>query len=390
MQVWGALLSTVGEAAERAVGALVGCSPYLPSPRIIGSYSNMLADGLPAMNPESFQMFSDAQYEQPGFLYSRFTKDTIVQWVQARRLISGEDVFVPAQLVDMVHIYDPNEEIVGYPVSGGLSCHTSTTAATYHGLTEVIERDAINISWYTDAPPRRVRIDDAVRNVLGLFTDRLLLDHSRSAILFHPSDVCTVPTISAVGIQSWLARRRYCAGGGADLLAKSALKKAAAEFGQTRATLSQSIVAPASAVGISVKEMFDWSLGRPIAEMTLFFQAIGYYGLADNERDLLPYLSGPEIDFDEILDGTSSLDEASSADERLEVLLDELEAKGIDPIVLDYSHPDWAHLSIVKVFVPELTTPFLQSRPMLGHPRLRTLRPSVVTDSGSALPLPYP
>lgn len=386
----GALLSTVGEATERAVAALVGCSPYLPDGRIIGSYSNMLADGLPALPPEQCKLFSEEQYRQHGFLYEPFSHDTIIQWVMGRRLVSGDDVFVPAQLVDMVHIYDQNEQIVGYPVSGGLSCHTSRVAAIYHGLTEVIERDSINLSWYTDAAPCRVRIDEEVRSILGPFVDRLELDHTRSEILYHPSDVCSIPTISVVGIQSWLARRRYCAGGGADVVPQTSLRKAAAEFGQTRATLTQSIVAPGSAVGISVKEMFDWSPGRPLAEMTLFFQAIGYYGLQENEQDLMPFISGPEVEWAAVLAGSSALTESSTVEERLESVLSELGEAGIDPIVLDYSHPSWNHLAIVKVFVPELTTPFLQSRPMLGHPRLASPREGIATTGGRALPLPYP
>ena len=386
----GAMLSTVGEAIERAVAALVGCSPHLPSERIIGSYNNMIAEGRPAVDPDATQMFSDAQYDVPGFLYERFTRDSIVQWVCGRRLISGEPVFVPAQFVDMVHIYDPDEQLVGYPVSGGLSCHTSTSAATYHGLTEVIERDSINVSWYTDNPPRRIVVDDEVREVLGGFVDRLELDHSRSMFLYHPSDVSSVATMSAVGIAQWLSKRRYCAGGGADLVTRTALRKAASEFGQTRATLSQSIIAPGSAVGTSVQQLFDWAVDRPLAEMTLFFQAIGYYGLAENEHLLSPYLSGPEITLEEIRDTAVDPGEGSSVDERLEILLAQLEGNGIDPIVLDYSHPDWRRLSVIKVYVPELTTPFLQSRPMLGHQRLAELRDSVLDASGAALPLPYP
>jgi len=390
MQLPGAMLSTVGEAIERAVAALVGCSPHLPSDRIIGSYNNMVSDGHLALDPSATQMFSDAQHEVPGFLYHRFTRDSIVQWVRGRRLISGEPIFVPAQFVDMVHIYDPNEELVGYPVSGGLSCHTSITAATYHGLTEVIERDSTNIGWYTDDPPRRIVIDDEVRELLGGFVDRFTLDHSQSMFLYHPSDVSSVATISAVGMQQWLSKRRYCAGGGADLVTRTALQKAASEFGQTRATLSQSINAPGSAVGTSVEQLFDWAVGRPLAEMTLFFQAIGYYGLAENEHLLAPYLAGPEITLEEIRDSGVDLSEESSVNERLEALLAQFQAKGIDPIVLDYSHPDWRRLSVIKVYVPELTTPFLQSRPMLGHQRLSNLRESVVDATGSALPLPYP
>ncbi|MEA2151440.1 MAG: ribosomal protein methylthiotransferase accessory factor [Solirubrobacteraceae bacterium] len=386
----GAMLSTVGEAIERGVAALVGCSPHLPSDRIIGSYDDMTSDGFPALDPDATQMFSDAQYDVPGFLYRRFTRDSIIQWVLGRRLVSGDPVFVPAQFVDMVHIYDPNEELVGYPVSGGLSCHTSKMAATYHGLTEVIERDSINVSWYTDNPPRRIVIDDDVRDVLGGFVDRLTLDHSQSMFLYHPSDVCSVATISAVGIQKWLSRRRYCAGGGADVVTRTALRKAAAEYGQTRATLSQSILAPGSAVGTSVQELFDWAVGRPLAEMTLFFQAIGYYGLAENEHLLSAYLGGPEITLEEIRATAVDLQETSSTGDRLDALLAELQTHDIDPIVLDYSHPDWRRLSVIKVYVPELTTPFLQSRPMLGHRRLADLRDSVMDATGSALPLPYP
>jgi ribosomal protein S12 methylthiotransferase accessory factor len=389
LKLSGALLSTIGEAAERTVAALVGCSPRLPSDRVIGSYENMITDGYPAIHPASLHLFSQTQHAVPGFLYKPFTPDVIVQWVAGRRLISGEPVWVPSQLVDMVHIYDPDEELVGYPVSGGLSCHTSRTAATYHGLTEVLERDAINVSWYTTNPPRRLRIDDRVRAVMGDFADRLALDHSRSHILYHPSDVSSVSTMSAVGIQRWLTRRRYCAGGGADFVPGTALRKAVAEFGQTRATLSQSVLAPRSAVGVSVSEMFDWAVGRPLAEMTLFFQAIGYYGLAENEDLLDAYLSGPEIGFDELTDRVA-LNEASSVEQRLDALLAELEVHQIDPIMIDYSHPEWRSLSIVKLLVPELTTPFLQSRPMLGHPRLADLRESVLLPGGSALPLPYP
>lgn len=74
----------------------------------------------------------------------------------------------------------------------------------------------------------------------------------------------------------------------------------------------------------------------------------------------------------------------------MERLLGELTQKGIDPIILDYSHPDWNSLSVVKVFVPELSTPFLQSRPMLGHPRLAQLRADVVLPNARVAPLPYP
>ncbi|WP_083603298.1 YcaO-like family protein [Bowdeniella nasicola] len=381
-------LSTIGESLERVVAGLVSTAPQMPSIRRGGSYQEMLKAGFNCLSPSDVRLFSDRQYAQDHFLYERFTEDTPIQWVCGRRLRGGEEVWVPAQLVDMVHIYDPAEAIIGYPVSGGLSCHISYTDAVYHGLTEVIERDAVNVSWYTNQPPHLVEIDDTVRQMLGGFADRLELDHSGGYLLRHRSNVCSASTFSVIGFQEWLPRRQYCAGGGCDYSGSVAMRKAAAEFGQTRSTLSLANVAPGSSVGRSVRTMFDWNSERHLSEMTLFFQAIGYYGLPENSHHLEHYLRGEWISGEEAVGDLGR--EKLSTRESLDQLTGELLAQGIDPIVLDYSHPDWTSLSVVKVFIPELTTPFLQSRPMLGHPRIADVRPELIQPDGQVLPLPYP
>jgi ribosomal protein S12 methylthiotransferase accessory factor len=383
-------LSTVGESLERVVAGLISTAPQMPSRRIVGSYSSMVSEGYDCLSSEQVRLFSDEQYAQPHFLYSRFTDDTVVQWIRGRRLVSGADTWVPAQLVDMIHIYDPAEEIIGYPVSGGLSCHITYHDAIYHGITEVIERDAVNVSWYTTAKPKIVQLDHTTRKILGPFTDRMVADHSAAYLLYHPSSVSTATTLSVVGLQDWLPRRRYCAGGGCDYSSATAAMKAAAEYGQTRSTLTLANMAPGSSVGRSVRTMFDWELDRPLSEMTLFFQAIGYYGLPENAEHLEHYMSGEQISGEELFDAGQQGRSDLSTRERLDRVVADLQEQGIDPIVLDYSHPDWNSLSVVKVYIPELTTPFLQSRPMLGHPRLARLRPEVVRATGETMPLPYP
>lgn len=384
-------LSTVGESLERVVAGLVSTSPSLPTERIVGSFTDLTAQGYACLAPSAMTPFNEEQYARPHFLYQRFTDDTVVQWLRGRRLVSGAEQWVPAQLVDMVHIYDPAEAIVGYPVSGGLSCHISYREAIYHGITEVIERDAVNVSWYTTDKPRIVELDDTTRRILGGFADRMELDHSAWRLLYHPSGVSSAATFSVVGLQEWLPRRQYCAGGGCDFSAITSAHKAAAEYGQTRSTLSLANVAPGSSVGRSVRTMFDWELDRPLSEMTLFFQAIGFYGLPDNVEHLEHYMTGETVSGEEVF-GSADQERRSrlSTDDRLDRLLEELDGQGIDPIAIDYSHPDWHSLAVIKIFMPELTTPFLQSRPMLGHPRLAQVRPEIVTDNGEVLPLPYP
>lgn len=382
-------LSSLGEATERAVAGLVASSPGLPSNRLLSGYADLVRDGIEALGPDDIFLFSDEQYSEPGFLYKRFTDETILQWIKGKRLLSGKDVWVPSQLVDMVHIYDVGEEIIGYPVSGGLSCHTSYLNAAYHGLTEVIERDAINISWYTDKLPVRVRIDEKVRTLLGSMAPRLELDHSDIYLLAHPCDLADTWTFTLLGFQRWLSRLQYCSGGACDVVAHSALQGALSEYAQTRSTLGISSFAPDSMAGMSVREMFDWEPDRHPSEMKLFFQAVGYYGLKEHEGFLDDYLSGPIADWGEVQGIGRDLTIESSVQARMDILLARLANSGVDPIAFNYSHPDWRSLHIVKVFVPELTTAFLQSRPLLGHPRLATLRSGV--DAGSYVkPLPYP
>ena len=383
------MLSSAGEAVERTVAALVSCSPVLPSERRLDTYTGLIQSGRSAIDPESIGIFSEAQHSAKGFLFEQFTRDTVVQWVQAARAISRQEVWVPSQLVDMMHMYEPGEEVVGYPASGGLSCHTSFRGALYHSITEVIERDAINVGWYTDRRPFRVETDDCPDPILRDMFESVRVNHSNSALLYHPSSVTSSPTFSLIGLQDWYNRFRYCAGGGCDYFARSALRKALVEFGQSRGALSLSLRNVRSSVGSSVDRLFGWAYERPLAEMTLFFQAMGFYGLPEYSTELDYYFDAPEMAMSDVSDW--SWDSPTPCVEALlEGILTDLEGNGIDPIVLDYSHPNWSRLSIVKVWIPQLVAPFVQSRPMFGQHSLLELRPELLRPDGKILPIPYP
>lgn len=382
-------LSSLGEAVERAVGALVANSPNLPSDRPVLSWEEADRRGMNALHPDEVHLFSDSQYATPQFMYEPFTPSSQVQWVSGQRLISGEEVWVPSQLVDMVHIYHPGEAMIGYPVSGGLACHDSFTGAVYGGLTEVFERDAVNVSWYTGEPPQRVALDSYTKSILGPFAERLEIDHSRVAVLRHAGGLTSSHTFSIVAFQDWSPRMRYCAGGACDADPRAALRSAAVEFGQTRNSLSLCQVAPESFIGRGSREMFDWEPEWHLSRMKLFLQAIGYYGLPGRSELLDHYFSGPVISGEEAFGAEPAWMGATDAD-KLAFVAAELDSAGVDPIVLNYSHPDWRHLAVAKVFIPELTTPFLQSRPVLGHPRLQPLRDGIELGEGHLQPLPYP
>ena len=135
----GALAAAIGEAAERYAAA------YIPASHMIAATAAEL--GGTAVDPASFALFDDAQYEQPGFHFRRFTPHTRVRWSPAFRLPGGEPAYVPTQLVHL--LADSHDDTpVGYATSSGMACGATLEEAILSGLLELVERDAFLLAWY--------------------------------------------------------------------------------------------------------------------------------------------------------------------------------------------------------------------------------------------------
>ncbi len=144
-----ALLKAVGEAVERYCGAL---GPG--EDRLIGSYRTLPG---PAVPPEAFALFSPEQYRTPGFPFHPFHDDTVISWSPARDAKSGEALWLPscAIYVPYTFLTKRGERPVLQPISTGLAAHRSPTAAAANAILEVIERDAVAITWQASlAKPR--------------------------------------------------------------------------------------------------------------------------------------------------------------------------------------------------------------------------------------------
>lgn len=79
-----------------------------------------------------------------------------IPWVRGIELLDDRPCWLPAELV---HFPPPSSDIRP-AITTGLGLGNSMVAATIAGLTEVIERDAMMLSWYSSAKPMGVRIDD--------------------------------------------------------------------------------------------------------------------------------------------------------------------------------------------------------------------------------------
>src|SRR5947207_9053127 len=98
--------SSLSEAIERGLGMMewfgkVGQVVY-------GTYRELTAQGYRCLAPDDLRIFAPEQFAEPDFPYEPFTSDTMVGWLEGKRLISGASCWVPAQLAAI--FYPPLRE----------------------------------------------------------------------------------------------------------------------------------------------------------------------------------------------------------------------------------------------------------------------------------------
>jgi ribosomal protein S12 methylthiotransferase accessory factor len=72
-----------------------------------------------------------------------------VRWTLGFELPSGQPRYVPVQLAYMPwQVRRPDETLIGHATSSGIACAASLEEAVLNGLLEVIERDAVMLTWY--------------------------------------------------------------------------------------------------------------------------------------------------------------------------------------------------------------------------------------------------
>ncbi|ELY94152.1 hypothetical protein C483_03270 [Natrialba hulunbeirensis JCM 10989] len=84
------------------------------------------------------------------------------RWVPGENLATGEQVHLPAAAVQFPQ---PGESLVP-GITTGLGLGSSTVDALLSGLTEVIERDATMLAWYSTFDPLGLSVDDPAFDVL--------------------------------------------------------------------------------------------------------------------------------------------------------------------------------------------------------------------------------
>ena len=361
-------LSDLGESVERMSGAFAFLKEDLGV--CAGSYSSLQHAGQNAIAPEALPLFADEQYVSPDFLFQPFTHDTEFNWVKGRRLISQEDIWIPLQLVLFFYISSIEESRIGYSSSSGMASHIDEALAIIAGVTELVERDALMLSWYANVPLHRVEID---RPLYSKKANRAL-EHIKSlsgdmSFWLHDVGFLELPCISAVQLVPYYNKFAYQAGTAASLDGEEAFVQALMEYGQSELQLKCAMLAPQRQFRRGVEVIFDAPPDKPLEEMHTFLETIGYYGYTENIGLLKNFFQSNDTV------GLSELPQMKfkHSEEQLEYLKYVLQQYDIDPIVIDCTHEQMSQVKVVKVFIPELVQPHISAYPYLGCPRIYEL-----------------
>ena len=148
------------EALER----VAGLRPPGSATPVRGCYAD-LADH--AIDHAAFILPAPAQRDEPGFGLATYAPDVVCDWVWGYSFRRRDAVLVPAQCAFPADV--PRGERFVRETSSGCAAGSSIVEAAFHGLLEVIERDAFLVHWYGRRPVGRVdpaRCEDAAARAI--------------------------------------------------------------------------------------------------------------------------------------------------------------------------------------------------------------------------------
>lgn len=140
--------AAVGEGLERYCGSLV------PEGLRSSTYNQLIAAGDDAVDPESLCLYSDSQLCAPGFPAVAFTRDLRVEWTPGTDLSTNTAVWVPAAMVwpsyfgSATFPPSPQRPLTNPIIQAGLAAGPDVPFARWGAICEIIERDAMTLSWY--------------------------------------------------------------------------------------------------------------------------------------------------------------------------------------------------------------------------------------------------
>ncbi|MEU4584670.1 YcaO-like family protein [Kitasatospora aureofaciens] len=298
-----------------------------------------------------FPQASKDELAHPACPVTAPERDEPIRWTTAWSLTEDRPVMVPAVAV-WLHIpaLTPTERFT-LPISTGCATHTDLNRALLNGICEVIERDAIALTWLQKLPLPRIEFDTMSDELA-----RSLREVERKGIrttFFDATSELGIPTLYSLDEDPRNRRVRHVVMCATDFDPDRAAIKMLRETASSRIALGTAEPAPAS-----------------VDDFHSVFHGATYMGAAER-TDAYDFLRAP----DNGVRAFSALPRPSTGDARedLRLVLERLKKHGMDVYAVEMTTTEAREVGfrVIRVIIPQLMPlSFSYRARYLAHPRL--------------------
>jgi ribosomal protein S12 methylthiotransferase accessory factor len=220
-----AIASAIGEATERY------CAYHWdPQRTYLAKWPDLKTRSI---NPQSCVLYLERQYQTFDWPHARWTAEQDLAWIDGVDACDGATVVaLPASLVYLVFPPPRLEDYFAPSTSNGLAAGQTLASAALGGLCEVMERDAMLITWMNRLPAVELTFDDSSTIAGRIYRHYAHFGVKVRAFLM-PSDL-PAATVMAISFEEDPARPANVVGLGCHPDPSVALLKALFEMCQSR------------------------------------------------------------------------------------------------------------------------------------------------------------
>lgn len=308
--------------------------------------------GAEALDLDSVPRSSETELAHPRCPLRAPNKNAPVRWVRGISLLDGHPTWIPAVMVYLKTAALSAGERFTLPISTGCGAHITPEQALLAGLNEVIERDAISLTWLQQLQLPRIELDEVPMWVQPYLERDARSRNGLETLLFDATTDLGVPTVYSLHLSPHNENLTSLVMCSTELDPAIAVAKVMRESASSRTSLQQTQVIPE-----------DWNDFNSVFHGAAFMgqpaqlPAFNFLRHSTQRRKL------------------SEMPVLATGDPRRDLLLviERLRARGIEAYAVDLTTDEARRVGmwVVRVIVPALQPlSFSHRARYLGHSRL--------------------
>ncbi|MGP9802685.1 YcaO-like family protein [Rheinheimera sp. NSM] len=182
------------EAHNRLMGAIYEYLERRVSAELPDTLVSSTLNDMPEFAMAPHQLFGSPPADNP-VLFPAYSPGNPITWLKGRALCGDRDVWLPAAMV--CYLDSQLEKLSFNTNSNGCALGNSRREASYYALLELIERDALLLTWYTQSSPPKLRLESMADSKL-IDIERQFLNCGYRLHLFDITTDIGIPVVLSV------------------------------------------------------------------------------------------------------------------------------------------------------------------------------------------------